>query len=250
MPIKKSILEKKWYYRVAKILFLLIPIMVVIFLFLNNQIDVSNLPNLFKGNVSDILKSDIVYLIGGIILYFIVICAIWRIFLYIIFGGLDNDTRKIGGNVMQPVNPAPQSTPAKIIGPIIVVIFCVAVFAIASSQTNPFQAHTYGVACKTSAGKTGLYGTNGQCYTCSGTGTAVTNPVNNCSDGIAGVYCCNNAKKDGENTPGCISTGCGSAWYCSGSYYLGGQQIRVNGCLPVQARDIYPSWSGTCRQCP
>jgi hypothetical protein len=195
------------------------------------------------------LQNDIVYVAGGLILYFIVISAIWRIFLYIAFGGLENDTRKIGGNTVQPISPAPQSTPAKAIGPIIVIIFCVAIFAIAFSQTdtNPFKAHTYGATCTTSAGKTGLYGTNGACHTCSGSGIAVTNPTSNCSNGIAGVYCCSG----GNNNDGCIATGCASMWYCSGSYYIGNQEIDVPGlCFPVHPNTIHTSWTGVCRQCP
>ncbi|MDP2940149.1 MAG: hypothetical protein Q8O13_08740 [Candidatus Omnitrophota bacterium] len=247
MPIKKSSLEKKWYYRVAKILFLLIPIIVIVFLFLNNRIDISNLP---KGNISDILQNDIVYIVGGLILYFIVICAIWRIFLYIAFGGLENDTRKTGVSVIQQsTSPSSQSTPAKAIGPIIAIIFCVAIFAIAFSQTdtNPFKAHTYGATCTNSAGKTGIYGTNGACHTCSGSGIAVTSPVKNCSNGVAGVYCCNS----GNNNDGCIATGCDSMWYCSGSYYIGNQEIDVPGlCFPVHPNTVHSSWTGVCRQCP
>jgi len=114
------------------------------------------------------------------------------------------------------------------------------------------SVHTYGAACTTSDGKTGLYDTNGDCYTCS-VGTAVTNPINNnCSNGIAGVYCCGtaNGNNGGNGGSKCIPTGCGSLWRCSGSYYLGGQQIRVNGCFPVRMGDVYPDWTGTCRQCP
>ncbi|MDP2860148.1 MAG: hypothetical protein Q8N98_00340, partial [bacterium] len=230
-------LEQKLYYRIAKIFFLILPLLVVAIMFLRAG-----------GNIINY----IVYIAIALVLYYLILKIIWRIFLYIAFGGLENDTRKTNANaIQQSVSPIPQSTPAKAIGPIIVIIFCIAIFAIAFSQTNtnPFQAHTYGASC-TSDGKTGLYGTNGTCYTCSSGSTAVTNPVNNCSDGIAGVYCCNNANNDGDKNSKCIPTGCGSSWYCSGTYYLGGQQLRVNGCLPMQARDIYPSWSGTCRQCP
>lgn len=253
MPIKKSFLEKKWYYRVAKILFLLIPIVVIVFLFLNNRIDISNLP---KGNLSNVLQNDIVDVVGGLILYFIIICAVWRIFLYIVFGGLENDTRKIGGNIIQSTSPTPRPTPAKAIGPIIVIIFCVAIFAIAFSQTdtNPFKAHTYGATCTNSAGKTGLYGTNGSCNTCSGNGVAVTNPTKNCSDGVAGVYCCSTAdgnNNNNNNYDGCIATGCGSMWYCSGSYYIGNQEIDVPGlCFPVHPNTIHSGWTGVCRRCP
>jgi len=49
----------------------------------------------------------------------------------------------------------------------------------------------YGSSCTGSDGRTGLYGTNGDCYTCPVDETVVTNPINNnCGNGVAGVYCC------------------------------------------------------------
>jgi len=256
MPIKKSYLEQKWCYRVAKVFFLILPLLVAAIVFLNGKI---NIFDISQKNILGILQKNIVYIIYiaiGLVLYFLILKAIWRIFLYIAFGGLEDDTRKKGSEATQSVNPATQL--------VVPIIILVAVFAIAVlSQTGYIKlprinlnsgqsSHTYGASCTSSGGKTGLYGTNGDCYTCSG-GTAVTNPINNnCSNGIAGVYCCGTAggNNGGNGGSKCISTGCGSSWYCSGSYYLGGQQIRVNGCFPVRMGDVYPGWSGTCRQCP
>ncbi len=60
----------------------------------------------------------------------------------------------------------------------------------------------------------------------------------------------NNNNNRNNNNSGCISTGCGSQWYCSGTYYTEGVQKRVNGCVTTRPGEIYSSWSGTCRKCP
>ena len=258
MPIKKSFLEKKWYYRVAKILFLILPFLVAVVVLLNKKINISGIS---QKNILDILEKNIVsiaYIVIGLVLYFLILRVVWKIFLYIAFGGLEDDTKKKDSETM-PVTPKPVA--GQVI-PIIIIVGIIVVFALSQAgyiklpklDFNPGDggSHQYGAACKTSEGKTGIYGTNGTCYTCSAGATAVTNPVNNCSDGIAGVYCCSTTggNNGGNGGSKCIPTGCGSMWYCSGSYYLGGQQIRVNGCLPIRAGDVYPSWTGMCRQCP
>jgi len=251
MPIKKSYLEQKWCYRVAKVFFWGLPFLVIAIRFLR-----------VGGNILDILEKNIVYIAIGLVLYLLILKIIWRIFLYIAFGGLEDDTRKKGSEATQSVSPAASVNPAAQVVPFIILV---AVFAIVVlSQTGYIKlprinlnsgqsSHTYGASCTGSDGKTGLYGTNGNCYTCSAGATAVTNPINNnCSSGIAGVYCCGTASGNNGGNGGskCIPTGCGSLWHCSGSYYLEGQQIRVNGCFPVRMGDVYPGWSGTCRQCP
>ncbi len=241
MPIKKSFLEQKWYYRVAKVFLLILPLLVALIFYLKDSI-------FFLG----LLEVNIVYVVLGLVAYYLILKLIWRLFLYIAFGGLENDTKKKGSEATQPVrlaNPASQQA-APII--ILVIVFAIAALALSGYIKLPnLTSHTYGAACTSSAGKTGLYGTNGNCLTCSGGGVAVTNPLGgNCSDGIAGVYCCSTA--DGDNgVDECISTGCGSMWYCSGSYYIDGQEIRVPGlCFPTHPRNIYSGWTGTCRQCP
>ena len=207
-----------------------------------------------KGSALVILETNIIYIAIGLASYFLILMVIWRIFLYIVFGGLENDKRKASSATQS----SKKQTKAQLIAPIIVLVAIIAVFALSQAgyiklpkinlnneEPNPVKVHTYGASCTTSEGKKGLYGTNGICYTCSGS-TAVTSPTNNnCSNGTAGIYCCSGG---GD---GCISTGCGSMWYCSGSYYIGGQEIRVPGlCFPVHPNTIYSGWTGTCRQCP
>jgi len=253
MPIKKSYLEQKWYYRVAKVFFWVLPFLVIAIMFLR-----------VGGNILGILQKNIVYIIYiaiGLVLYLLILKIIWRGFLYIVFGGLEDDTKSINSaNQSVPVKPKP--VVSQVI-PIIIIVGVIAVFALSQTgyiklpklnfNSGDWSSHQYGASCKTSDGETGLYGTNGTCYTCS-EGTAVTNPVNNnCSSGIAGVYCCGTASNGGNKNSKCIPTGCGSLWRCSGSYYISGVQIRVSGaCFPSGLRpgDIYSGWSGTCRQCP
>lgn len=257
MPIKKSYLEQKWYYRVAKVFLWVLPFLVIAIMFLR-----------VGGNILDILEKNIVYIAIGLVLYLLILKIIWRVFLYIGFGGLEDDTKKKGSETIQSAaQPAPVRPKSKL-GLLIPLILFAGVFITAilvqtgyitlprinlnSGQFNPIESHAYGTSCTTSDGKTGLYGTNGDCYTCS-EGTAVTNPINNnCSNGIAGVYCCGTTNNgDNNGNDGCISTGCGSMWYCSGYYYIGGQEINVPGlCFPTHPRNVYPSWVGTCRQCP
>ena len=264
MPIKKSSLEQKWYYRIAKVFFLWVPpLLVAAVLFLLIYTDMSGIS---PENIVVLLQQDSPYFIYaaiGLVSYFLILKIIWRGFLYIAFGGLEDDTKKKDSEATQSVNPAAQSVAPFII---LAVVFAIAVLSqtgyiklpkidLDSGQFNPIESHPYGASCTTSDGKTGLYGTNGDCYTCSG-GTAVTNPINNnCSNGIAGVYCCGtaNGNNGGNGVDGCIPTGCGSEWRCSGSYYIEGVQIRVTAaCFPSGLRpsDLYPGWSGTCRQCP
>jgi len=262
MSIKKSYLERKWYYRVAKVFFLILPFLVAVIL-LNKKIIFFGIS---QKNIAGILQGNILYIIYiaiGLVLYFLILKAIWKIFLYIAFGGLEDDTIKEGSKATQSVNPATKS-----VAPLIILLIFFAIAALfqmgyiklpkinpnpEESSTSGESNHTYGTSCKTSDGKKGLYGKNGTCYTCSD-GTAVTNPINNnCSNGISGVYCCSSStSNDGNKTTGCVPTGCGSLWYCSGTYYFQGVQLRANGCYPSGARpgDIYSSWSGTCRQCP
>jgi len=253
MPIKKSSLEKKWYYRVAKILFLILFPLLFLLFFLNGKIDIHNVS--YK-NVLDLLKGTIIYTVTGLVLYYLFLIGIWRGFLYIVFGGLKNDTKKKGGQIAQSSAPE-KSKQSKVIQSVIpiIIIICILIIAALSQAgyiklpkiniDNPIKNHTYGASC-TANGKNGLYGTNGDCYTCSSGSTAATSRTSNsCSNGTNGVYCC----KGGND--GCIATGCGHMWYCSGSYYIGGQEIRVPGlCFPIHPNQVYSGWTGTCRQCP
>jgi hypothetical protein len=259
MTIKISTLEEKWYYRVAKVLFLIFPVFILVCPFLTgyikfDSISLKTIPLILQKN-----SEYIVYITIGLISYFIILKIILGIILYIVFGGVENDTKIKSHQEMQLI-------------PIILILVIVAIYILSqigyiklpkldinSDQSITVKKHTFGTSC-TSNGKLGLYGTNGICYTCSSGSNAVTNPKNsNCSNGIAGVYCCSirgttsGNNDNGKKTSQCIPTGCGTLWRCSGSYYIGGKQISVNGgCFPSGMRpgDIYSGWSGTCRQCP
>ncbi|TSC52593.1 MAG: Uncharacterized protein LiPW39_563 [Parcubacteria group bacterium LiPW_39] len=264
MSIKKSFLEQKLFYRVAKVIFLILPLLVAVVLFLKGYISIpENIRDMSQKNILDMLQKNsayIVYAVAGLVAYYLILKLAWRVFLYIAFGGLENDTVPQTIAQTAPITSRPNG-----VVPAIVILVIIAVIAILFQtgniklpKINPspgISSHTYGASCTNSAGKKGLYGTNGNCLTCS-SGTAVTNPINsNCSNGIAGVYCCGTAggNNGGNGGSKCIPTGCGSLWRCSGSYYLSGVQIRVSGaCFPSGLRpgDIHSGWSGTCRQCP
>jgi len=71
-------------------------------------------------------------------------------------------------------------------------LICIIVIALSQAGCESVsKTHVYGAPCTTSDGDTGIYATNGSCYTCSGDSTEYTYPINNnCSSGIGGVYCC------------------------------------------------------------
>lgn len=101
MSIKKSSLEKKWYYRLIKVFFLLIPIIIIILFLLNKKTIVCDVSSV---NISDIVRSSIVYITIFLIIYFLVLTIIWRIFLYVVFGGLEDDTQNKDVETVRPDN--------------------------------------------------------------------------------------------------------------------------------------------------
>ncbi|MFH1036466.1 MAG: hypothetical protein V1756_00145 [Patescibacteria group bacterium] len=236
MPIKKSYLEQKWYFRILKVFYLILPI-IVAFIFLNGKVNISDIS---QKSVLDLLQKNflyIIYAVAGLVIYY---AAIPKIFLYLVFGGVEDDVKS--------TNPAaqPAATKSAAVAPIIIIIIIIVFAALYESGYLPSipGIHTYGSSCTNSKGEKGVYGTNGACITCS-SGTAVTNPQGNCSNGVSGVYCCTSVK--------CVPTPCDAigAWYCVGTYYLGGQQLQFNGCSNTsEMRTIYSSWSGSCRKCP
>ena len=265
-------------YRVAKVTYLILPLLAAVVLFLKGYLKI---PTLFQKsileisqkNILDLLQKNgvsIIYAVVGLVLYYLILKGIWRVFLYIAFGGLEDDTKNKDSG--QPAPLRPEQTARMQLIPLIIILGVIIIYLLSAmkyiklpkidlnfgqptpivKQPTPIPSHPYGASCTDSKGGTGLYGTNGTCYTCSGS-TADTNPINNnCSNGIAGVYCCG-TNDNGNKTDKCISTGCGSLWYCSGSYYLSGVQIKVTGgCFisGLRPSEIYSGWSGTCRQCP
>lgn len=111
MPIKKSFLEQKWYYRVAKVLFVWVPLLLVVAaIVLLIFVYMGGLPS---ESISYAVQGDASYIIWaaiGLALYFIILKIIWRGFLYIAFGGFEDDTKKkvigVTRGTVQPVSPA------------------------------------------------------------------------------------------------------------------------------------------------
>ena len=203
MSIKKSILEQKWYYRTLKVLFLILPVFVGVDAYL------------IKGITADNIQKNAIILAVGVVAYYIIINAILRIFLYIAFGGLEDDTKKMVNGpgtaqiVVQPaqVSPKPSASSSSSAGVFFFIMIMIIVFIIA--------------------------------YAASQTSTTTTDQSSSAGGDSSGSTC----------TP----TGCGNLWSCSGTYYSGGEQYRANGeCYPSGGRpgDLYSGWSGTCRQCP
>jgi len=278
MSIKSSELEKRWYYRFSKVLFLIVPLLVGVFLYFKTKL------NLF-------------YIGGGLVAYYFLLITIWRLFLYIAFGGLEDDISN--KESLTPASKEPTSE--NIAGPLILlIIFIIAMLYFAFAKgiiklpgnlskniSNLIQttetalekvfhftnnSHQYGEVCYVDNQK-GLYGKDGHCYTCS-TGSASTSQVGTCSEGVSGIYCCgpsgsssknsSPSSRSGTNTNNttkesgtkCIPTGCGNFWRCTGYYYFypTGQRINVDSCFPTPAGEISRGsgweWNGTCRQCP
>lgn len=123
MPIKKSYLGQKWYYRVAKVFFLLLPLLIALIVFLNGKISICYIS---QKNILDILQKNIVYVAIGLVLYYLILIGIWRCFLYIAFGGLEDDTKNKDGNQPAPI----RSKQTKIIQliPVIIILGVIAVY--------------------------------------------------------------------------------------------------------------------------
>ena len=92
MTIKKSTLEQKWYYRLAKVFFLILPFLIAILFILRKRIVVCS--NLIQENILNLSLNYIIFIAIALILYYLFLKWIWRGFLYIVFGGLEDDTKK------------------------------------------------------------------------------------------------------------------------------------------------------------
>jgi len=107
MSIKKSLLEQKWYYRVAKVIFVWVPpLLVVVGVFVLIFVDVRGTGK----DIATVLQNDssyIIYAVAGLILYFLILKGIWRGFLYVAFGGLEDDMKKKSIETEHPVATAP-----------------------------------------------------------------------------------------------------------------------------------------------
>src|SRR3990167_6064792 len=133
MTTTKSKLEEKWYFRVLKVFFLILPLLIVIFLLLNGKIDICNIP---QENISDIPEKSIVYILIGLALYYLILSVIWRIFLYLVFGGLVDD-KKNSKSVIE-------SASANNGGLLLLLVFIIVLFLMAYFNVNlPKQFNTF-----------------------------------------------------------------------------------------------------------
>jgi hypothetical protein len=124
MPIKKSSLEQKWYFRVIKALLLLLPLLFALIVFLNGK---ANFCGVLQNKILDLSLQKIIYILIWLVLYYLGLTVIWRLFLYIVFGGLEDDTQQKGSG-----QPTPEATKrskiARIIPFIIALIFIAVAF--------------------------------------------------------------------------------------------------------------------------
>ena len=132
MSIKKSSLEKKWYYRLAKIFFIALGIVIALLLFLQKRVYVCYQPQPSDFNL-------LVFILIGLFLYFLLLCLIWRTFLYIAFGGLEDDIRKddqkksVISSVEKLSSPNKQKTELALIIPWIIFVIIMTIMILAST---------------------------------------------------------------------------------------------------------------------
>ncbi len=94
MSIKKSSLEQKWYYRVAKVFFTILPLFVAVAGLFMGYIKIGNIT---AKNIAVILQKNsdyIVYAVVGLVLYYLILKIVWNTFLYLVFGEIEDDTVK------------------------------------------------------------------------------------------------------------------------------------------------------------
>ena len=86
MSISKSSLESKWLYRTVIALFQIVPLIVIIIALTKWRIVIPELTQ--KAIVAALSKNvlNIVYRIGGIIGYYLIMMGLWKLILYIGFG--------------------------------------------------------------------------------------------------------------------------------------------------------------------
>jgi hypothetical protein len=235
MSIKKSFLEQKWYYRVAKMFYWLLPLLILAFDFFGY-----------------LVGSDSAYIgyfvstLFGLIPYYLIVYGIWRVFLYIKFGGLENDTKKKVvpvvqvAQVVQPAGstvsaPTPAQPPTK--GPVHIII---------EGLISLFLLGLFGyLAVYTLSCAQGNHRGNGDVscqsiYEFFNSSSSYVAPGSNTNS--SGNPLCAIANRCPANAP----------WYCTGQYYdANGTQRSLNGCLPTTAAQAgYSSWSGKCYKCP
>ena len=120
MTIKKSTLEQKWYYRLAKVFFLILPFLIAVLFILKKRIVICS--SLIQENILNLSPNYVVFIAVALILYFLFLVWIWRGFLYIVFGGLEDDTKKQENNQSSVKTESQHEKTAQIIPFIIALI--------------------------------------------------------------------------------------------------------------------------------
>lgn len=87
MAIKQSTLEKKWYYRMLKVLSIAIPSIMAALVVIHK---------IQQENITGIIYTTVV-----LMAYFLILKLVWRTFAYIIFGGIENDVKKESAKTAQ-----------------------------------------------------------------------------------------------------------------------------------------------------
>lgn len=108
MPIKKSSLERKWYYRLAKVFFLILPLLILLLLLLGKK---TLACTVVPGNFFGLSPNAFVFIAIGLVLYYVLLKWLWVALLYIAFGGIKDDTRGENGTKNGDAQPA---APAKL----------------------------------------------------------------------------------------------------------------------------------------
>ncbi len=132
MSIKKSSLEQKWYYRLAKVFFLILPLLVIFIILLNLSNGKITICGVLQNNILNFLQKYLAQITIGLVSYYLILKLIWSIFLYIVFGGLIDDTEK-----KSDVQPTPtESQSIKIIRLISIIIILSAITIVVLSKTG------------------------------------------------------------------------------------------------------------------
>jgi len=243
MPIKKSFLEHNVFYRLIKVFTIIFPFLAFAIVYSKGYVTENNLS-----------ENNIIFAVIAIIAYIIIVSVGWGIFSYIVFGGVEDDTKK-PVIAAQPALAAAdqaalkQAAANQAAGPLVaflvIIIFIVIIFAL-SDGTGFDLEHTYGTAC-TAGGKTGIYGTNANCITCSAGSNAVTDAVGNCSkNAVAGVYCCSSSGSNDGNGGNGGTHAYGTACSAGGKNGLYGTNGSCLTCSSTQKAVTDPSGSGGC----
>ena len=135
MPIKKSSLEQKRYYRILKVLFLILPFIILLLAFL-----LSSRPINICLKFPPLELANIFFAIIMLILYFLFLFIVWKIFIYIVFGGVEDDIKnddiKNKENNKKEFNEKQKKMSGAIIPLIIAFIIFLIIFLMQSGYIN------------------------------------------------------------------------------------------------------------------